>query len=211
MDKDTVDRILDTAERLFAENGISSVSVRQIISEARVNIASVNYHFGSKHGLIIEVFRRRLLSLNYKRLRLLDELLERSSPASVKDLLRAFFTPALEHLNPSVAGGLNFVKLMARAHTESDPKLKKEVFSQFREVVERFTAELCRSLPDLPEKEVKMRFFFAIGCMVNTMFHAKEADIGGEKSFLPKVDERVLEDLVEFCARGFSGSSKEKG
>ena len=57
---DTRERILDVAERLFMENGYEATSMRTITSEAEENLASVNYHFGSKEALVCEVFRRRL-------------------------------------------------------------------------------------------------------------------------------------------------------
>jgi len=51
-DRSTRQRILVVAERLFAERGIGFVSVRDITTEARANTAAINYHFGSKDGLL---------------------------------------------------------------------------------------------------------------------------------------------------------------
>ncbi len=70
----TRDAILDTAEALFAQQGHDATSMRQITSAAGVNLASVNYHFGSKESLVQAVLKRRLAVLNRERLRLLDEL-----------------------------------------------------------------------------------------------------------------------------------------
>ena len=58
-DNDAKDRILDTAEALFAQNGYYAVSVRQITTDAECNLAAVNYHFGNKKNLYLEVFRSR--------------------------------------------------------------------------------------------------------------------------------------------------------
>jgi AcrR family transcriptional regulator len=60
----TKERILDTAERLFAERGYSATSLRAIIAEADVNLASVHYHFDSKEALLEAVFLRRALPAN---------------------------------------------------------------------------------------------------------------------------------------------------
>src|SRR5690606_36644825 len=69
----TREAILDSAEALFARQGHDGTSMRQITSEAGVNLAAVNYHFGSKEALVQAVLKRRLAVLNHERLRLLDE------------------------------------------------------------------------------------------------------------------------------------------
>jgi AcrR family transcriptional regulator len=74
INQDTRERILDVAERLFMARGYEGTSMRMITGEAEVNLAAVNYHFGSKEALLREVFRRRLEWLNRERLRALDEL-----------------------------------------------------------------------------------------------------------------------------------------
>ncbi len=61
--------ILAAAERLYAERGFSDVTLRDIVAEANVNLAAVNYHFGSKDELIAELFVTRSLALNRERLR----------------------------------------------------------------------------------------------------------------------------------------------
>ena len=65
---DTKTRILDTAERLFAQKGFDAVSLRNIIASAKVNLAAVHYHFGSKLALIQAVIARRLRPINGERL-----------------------------------------------------------------------------------------------------------------------------------------------
>lgn len=78
---DTRERILDAAERLFMESGYEGTSMRMITGEAGVNLAAVNYHFGSKEALLREVFRRRLNWLNTERLRALDLLEQQAQGA----------------------------------------------------------------------------------------------------------------------------------
>jgi AcrR family transcriptional regulator len=60
---DTRERILDTAERLFAEHGFAGTSVREITDAAAANLGAVNYHFQSKENLYAEVFARRVALL----------------------------------------------------------------------------------------------------------------------------------------------------
>ena len=63
----TKERILGAAEVLFAQRGFDGASLRQLTAAAGVNLAAVNYHFGSKDRLVEEVFRRRLDELNSRR------------------------------------------------------------------------------------------------------------------------------------------------
>ena len=67
-------RVLEAAEQLFAVRGIEAVSIRDITHAAGVNLAAINYHFGTKQGLAAEVFKHCLGPLNAKRLELLDEV-----------------------------------------------------------------------------------------------------------------------------------------
>ena len=94
---DTRSRILDAAERLFMEHGFDGTSMRMITSQAGVNLAAVNYHFGTKELLIQEVFRRRLTHLNQSRLVALDQLEAEAAGAPIKPsrIVDAFFGTAL--------------------------------------------------------------------------------------------------------------------
>ena len=85
MATDTKDRILDAAERLFADKGYSATSLRDITQEAEVNLAAVNYHFGSKEALLTALLERRLDPVNRKRLELLDA-------AEAEDIVRGSLT-----------------------------------------------------------------------------------------------------------------------
>src|SRR5215470_418761 len=71
---DTKTRILDAAEALFTEHGFEATSLRQLTTAAGVNLAAVNYHFGSKEELFQAVLTRRLDPMNQERLDLLTGL-----------------------------------------------------------------------------------------------------------------------------------------
>src|SRR5947207_3904246 len=71
---ETRTRILDAAEELFMQHGFEGTSMRTLTAQASVNLAAVNYHFGSKDALIEAVFRRRLDPMNTARIAELDRL-----------------------------------------------------------------------------------------------------------------------------------------
>ena len=82
--------VFNAAERLFALHGFQNVSVRDITAEAGVNLASVNYHFGSKDALLFEIFKRRTGELNRERAKLLHEANARNGGVpAVRDVLEA--------------------------------------------------------------------------------------------------------------------------
>jgi len=110
----TKDRLLNSAEQLFAEHGFASTSLRQLTTLADVNIAAVNYHFGSKDNLINEVFRRRLDDLSERRMKALQQA--QSLPENtLEKVLAAFIRPALE-ISIEHEGGSAFVRMLARAY-----------------------------------------------------------------------------------------------
>src|SRR4029077_16003413 len=113
---DTKQKILDTAECLIASQGFAATSLRQIISEAGVNLAAVHYHFGSKQELLDHVILRKAAAVNEERRRMIEQFEAEagSGPVSVKKFLTAFFEPMIE------AGARNpqFVKLMGRMYGE---------------------------------------------------------------------------------------------
>src|SRR4029077_12151598 len=87
-------------------HGFQGASLRQVTASANVNLAAVNYHFGSKENLINEVFRRRLDELNGQRLQALA-LVTAKPQHTLEDILDAFVRPALM-LSQDNKGGAGF-------------------------------------------------------------------------------------------------------
>ena len=88
--QDTKDRILDAGERLFAQRGFHTTSLRAVTSEAKVNLAAVNYHFGSKNTLLDAIMERRIKPLNEKRLQMLRQVLEKEDSLTVRNIIYCF-------------------------------------------------------------------------------------------------------------------------
>src|SRR5271169_6678602 len=107
----TRDRILKTAERLFAARGFNGVSVRELASAANVNIASIGYHFRSKEGLLAEVYRRHCEPMIEERLRGLAAALRLAGSARVAAIIEAFVRPALAQVDAEA--GETFIRLRA--------------------------------------------------------------------------------------------------
>lgn len=164
---ETRSRILDAAEALFVANGLDGTSMRMITTQANVNLAAVNYHFGSKDKLIHEVFKRRLTALNLRRLQALDQLETRVAADKVKMkpswVLEAFFAPALEMVTDTEHGGRTFMQLLGRTYTEPHAFVRKFLAEEYAETLQRFLAALYASLPGVPREEILWRFHFMMG------------------------------------------------
>src|ERR1700757_3107973 len=162
----TKERILDVAERLFAEKGIKETSLRDITSAVGVNCATVNYHFSSKEGLIHAVISRRLGPLNQERLRLLEsyEAEEEKKSVPLKRILHAFIAPTIELYlkNPY------FMYIAGRIISDPNKELYPFFVPQFEQVFLRFKDSLMRALPKLPERELLLRMLFILGAMIHT-------------------------------------------
>ncbi len=164
---DTRLRILEAAEALFVEHGLEATSMRMITSAAGVNLAAVNYHFGTKDSLIQEVFRRRIAELNRLRLLALDEVQaaarDQGGEVRPSQVLTAFFRPVLEMASDAEHGGHNFMRLLGRTYTEPNAFVRQFLAEEYAETLDRFMAALYASLPGVPREEILWRFHFMMG------------------------------------------------
>ena len=208
--QDTRDRLLDAAERLFGRDGIAETSLRHITTQAGANLASVNYHFGSKEALFREVVARRLGPISAERLRRLDQVegtagVERPC---LEELIRAFVAPVLLLCRDPDHGGEDFVRLMGRVHAEPG-EWTLQVMEELRESFERFSAAFGRALPDLPEEERIWRFFFLVGATIHTMASGcKLRYLAGDKCD-PSDVEGIVRRLTAFLAAGFRAPAED--
>jgi len=167
----TKDRILDAAESLFMEHGFEATSLRAITAAAGANLASVNYHFGSKEELFQAVLTRRLDPMNQERLDLLTRLEGEVEPAplSCEQILSAMFVPALRLARDPERGGKNFLRLLGRAYADPAPFIRKFLAGQYATMIERFKSAFARALPELPKKELSWRLHFIMGALSYTL------------------------------------------
>ncbi len=170
--QDTKDRILDVAERLFASKGFHNVSLRTITGEAGVNLASVNYYFGSKDALLEAIFERRILPINKIRKEELEKVRERARkegrPPDVEETLRAFIEPVMKFREMDRCAD-DFIRLVGRAAIETDEKVKEIFLKMVKPIFALCFETLCEALPDIPREIVFWRLQFVIGAMSHVM------------------------------------------
>jgi AcrR family transcriptional regulator len=198
----TKERILDAAESLFADHGFDATSLRRITSQAGVNLAAVNYHFGSKDALIAAVFQRILAPINRERLERLDELERLAAGPGTPAIVEAFIGPALRRSKGARSGPGVAMRLLGHALSQPDDRTRALFADIFRPVVARFTAALQRALPGHGDVEIFWRFFFMVGAMAHTM--ALSAHLPTLSGGLCEVKdpEAVVQRMVTFLAAG---------
>lgn len=205
--RSTKDLILDTAEALFAEQGFAATSLRSITTAAGVNLASVNYHFGSKEALIQAVFERRLHAMSEERLRRLAALEAASgaAPVALEPLIEAFIAPAMELSRDTARGGDRFIRLLGRSYTEPAGWLQDCVRGVYEPVIDRFKGAFARALPQLPREELYWRMHFMVGVLAYCMAGSDMMRLIASCRLCDPLDSRTLtERLVRFLTAGLN-------
>ena len=200
---ETRTRILDAAEELFMQHGFEGTSMRQLTARAGVNLAAVNYHFGSKDALIEAVFKRRLDPMNVERVAALDALEKQGqAPASV-DIIRAFVVPSLRLIEDAKGGGRNFIRLLGRTYTEPAKTVRALIGEMYAPTMERYKRALERALPQMPADELVWRMHFMFGTLAYTLAATDTVQLIAGCKPEDRYDARLLEGrLTVFLTAG---------
>ena len=197
--------ILEAAERLYADRGFADVTLRDIVAAADVNLAAVNYHFGSKDELIAELFVTRSLALNRERLSELRAAEERGGGrAEIAEVLRALVGPSLRGCLGPDRQRSAAARFMIRASIESVPPIRK-IKNREIDHLRRFAAAMKRSLPGRDEVELYWGLHFALAMAHQTIRDSERlAKLSEGKCDLDDV-EGVVERVVKVAVMGVMG------
>lgn len=197
-------RLLDAAERLFSEKGFEGTSIRQLTTAAKCNIAAVNYYFGGKDKLYVEVFHRRMVALREMRVRSINEVMN-STEATLENLLHAFATAFIEPLLDE-SGGRRFVKLMTREmlnrHLPANMLLEETVIPVFSTLQQA----LLKLFPYLDRTKAVQSIHSIIAQLIHAI-RVKEMFSENTNIELPAFDlAQTVEHIVAFSAAGIRAS-----
>ena len=163
---DTKTRILDAAESLFIVGGYDAMSMRQITSAAGVNLAAVNYHFGSKDALIQAVLARRLDALDVQRVAMLDACeAALGDRLTCEHVLVALFLPAVRIFRSDAPMADRFLHFIGRAYTDPSPVVRDFIQANYIQTLGRFFFAFQRTLPELSREDLGFRLNFAMGAL----------------------------------------------
>ena len=200
---DTVTRILDTAEALFAERGFSETSLRSITAQANVNLAAVNYHFGSKNILVQAVFQR-FLDPFVKNLSIeMDKLDAQDGSPSIETLLTLLVQTAFDTPTTKKQALSTFMKLLGLAYTESQGHLRGFLQTEYGQIFNRYMGMIHKAIPEITPEESFWRIHFMIGASVFTM-----SGIDSLRSMFESVHEKkitipeIANKIIPFLSSG---------
>ena len=199
--RETTERLLDTAERLFAEHGFDGVGMRALADEAGVNLGATTYHYGSKEKLFIETFLRSFRPANAARLELLRkaETEAKGKPVAVETIVDCMLRPPFM----TVLAHPNFPALLARNLFMPPAFFRAELEKEIGPNMQAFAAALAKALPKLPPEVLKMRMMFAGGALL--MFASQMSKLPLRQN--PAFCEFALGALVKFISAGLRAES----
>ena len=212
----TYDRILDVAERLFAERGIARTSIRNITDQAHVNVAAVNYHFKSKVQLVHKVVERRFIDLESARSQALDEVQARcrreARAPETPELVDALMEPIFRHAETGDAGWLNFLNFVSRlawepgAEEYSPPSTSLEIFERFDDMLKQAIPALAH---DKARRSWRIAFMRAATqqtlLMIAAVRSGRTPNAMAFVSDLNKLStEEIKHELIAFVAAGLA-------
>lgn len=200
-DRPSRDRLIAAAERLFADRGFTGVSVRQIATAAGVNSALIGYYFGSKIGLLSEVYRVHCEPLTRERSRLLELARRRSPPLALEAVIEAFVRPALSVTREG--GATDFTRLRAVLSAESSTLFDGLVAENFDRSSSAFIAALGEACPELAPGDIYWRFHFLLGAIYYTAAGPHRVRVLSQGDCDPADLEAAIAELVHFVTAGF--------
>lgn len=202
---DTRAQILGAAEVLFAREGYANTSLRQITELAGANLAAVNYHFGSKEKLLIEILDRVIAPITEERIRLLDEVESTGTP-DLSQLLTAFLLPDLHVIAELKERDPSLPNFVSRMYSEGSDLMAEVMGRQFAEAQTRFYAAFARALPQFSQDEIGWRLQCIVGIVVY-LFASVEAS--GMPPMLGADVDRDLRRLLSVTVPFMSAPAEE--
>jgi AcrR family transcriptional regulator len=191
--------ILDTTEGLIAKNGVRAVSVRDIARAACINLAAINYHFGSKDRLLRAVLERRMSDLFDRRMTALDAIEQGGGGATVEALMEAFLGPCMDCDAKTKRRHEGTAKMMSRFFFEEEAMVREVAAAQFGPFHVRFSTLLKKTVPAVPPDELDWRSSLAMGVLHHYfLFASMRERIQGRRT-KPAVG---IRRLLAFCSAG---------
>jgi AcrR family transcriptional regulator len=162
--------ILCAAEELFATNGFNAVSIRDIAQAAGANPGSVTYHFKTKDGLLLEIYRRHCGPMNRRRSELLAAATRvRDLQDRLEAIVRAYVLPAFSSGSDLAGGGARFTRLRAVMSAEGNAVARRIIAQTFDDTSHAFIDAIHQSLPHIPRTEIVWRSHFLLGALYYTL------------------------------------------
>lgn len=202
--RDTKSRIIAVAERMIAGRGVQQISIRELTREAKVNLAAINYHFGSKERLIAEVIARRITVINEARMAQLDKLEAGAAggPVGVEAIIGVIVDTMLRTDEKERTHFAHTAKMLSRIFLDPDEEIMRMLQPHFVPFKDRVVKMLARALPLMKREDIEWRTHSVFGLVGHHMLFAEHHSKELGKALNVKKEQRRL---VAFCSAGMRG------
>lgn len=201
----TRDRILNAAERLFAQRGYYGVTIREITREAGVDVALASYYFGPKADMFRAVLARRAEELHGALLRSLDDTAAQAGdrPPGIEALIRAFAQPSIDRLVRGGDGWRNYIHMMAGIYSSQQSEFLAAMNAMYMPAMTRFMELARQSIPTASERGITLSFYMLLTAVIGIYTEkAGLEDLSGG-AIKPTDFDAILDHAAPFFAAGF--------
>lgn len=210
------ERIISAARDVFIEQGFDLATVREITLRANVNVAAINYYFGSKDELISEVLNIMMEPYTNARVAALEDCEASASPAipSLEDVAEALVRPMVQ-FSRDADGARPLTRLILQIRSRPREVTTRFFVRRVDPAVFRFIDAFGRAVPHLTRTEVFWRYNFSIGAVMQVLIDSDHATYrlkqlsGGLCN--TDDDEEIIAQLVAFVCAGFTAPAAKKG
>jgi AcrR family transcriptional regulator len=203
---ETKERILKVAEELFAAHGFDSTSMREITKNAKVSLALVNYHFGSKKNLLLCLVERHFESINNERRKIFSDLDEQYKGKTIpmEEVLRALIMPYSSKMNQTPQHIMGLVQINSH-HIKHSPDFWEEMWRKhFSDIIHWVTERLDEALPQMDKMTIYYRVHFVLSCMLSSIANPRRLYlVSGENINAESDEDRYHEEMMQFCVDAF--------
>ncbi len=197
--EDTRNRLLDTAEALFCENGFDGVSVRELTAAAGCNLAAVNYYFGSKDKLYAEMFRRQFGMMIQRNMDIIERVMAEPG-VSLEDLLRAVMKPAMCSVIENETGG-KVLRLLVQAVLNQQIDRNSFASEMKTQLLERLGRAIMRLVPGIDPDRILLVVLSLDGAILHPFLFMEFY-----QEIMPNLSvDDLLDHMVRFVAAGIRG------
>jgi AcrR family transcriptional regulator len=202
----TRERILEAAECIYAAQGFHGMSLRDVTLMANVNLAAVNYHFGSKDKLVLALAERRLTPINSHRIQRLADLRKKHGrqPIPASDLVTALVDPVFVALRQNKKSRTILVRLVAQMLIDDHKRFSQIHQIFYKDVIECYHEELKRSLPKLSTQQIHARFFCAFSSVLGLRLMANCMDWFMQSSASSRQFDLLEKEITSYLIGGLS-------
>ena len=201
------EKILDTAEALFAENGIDAVSLRAVNAAAGVSPGVLHYHFGGRDKLVEAIIDRRMTPLMETRRRMIETLTDRND-YSIRDVIAVLIDPLYELISREGGAGRRYIRFIARLFSDHSELLMEANRRGQHQFLAKLPALIQQCEPGLSGADIEQRLIMANYAMLN--FLGDPSPLGRPWIVANDSDDEsvVRDNLMEFISGGFGGTGK---